>query len=72
MDTGTLTSSSILFLITAIIIYGIFRVTKPSLVMNKDKIDIWKPLYISIIFSLLFTLIITFVSVKVDIQKKTN
>ena len=70
---STYTSALILFLVTEIVIYGILKITSPSVVVNVDKkFSIQKGIAVSTIISLTFTLIILYISIKIEQNKPTT
>ena len=67
---STYTSALILFLVTGIVIYGIVKITSPSVVLNVDKkFSIQKGIAVSTIISLTFSLIILYISIKIEQNK---
>ena len=67
---STYTSALILFLVTEIVIYGIVKITSPSVVLNVDKkFSIQKGIAVSTIISLTFSLIILYISIKIEQNK---
>ena len=70
---STYTSALILFLVTEIVIYGILKITSPSVVVNVDKkFSIQKGIAVSTIISLTFSLIILYISIKIEQNKPTT
>jgi len=70
---STYTSALILFLVTEIVIYGIVKITSPSVVLNVDKkFSIQKGIAVSTIISLTFSLIILYISIKIEQNKPTT
>ena len=70
---STYTSALILFLVTEIVIYGILKITSPSVVVNVDKkFSIQKGIAVSTIISITFTLIILYISIKIEQNKPTT
>lgn len=74
LDSGTISGSIILFIVTTIVITFIFsRINPPYLHQkNNKKINLWKAIGASSIISFIFTLLITIISVKVDKSNLKN
>ena len=64
---STYTSALILFLVTAIVIYGILKLTTPSVVLSCDKkFSTQKTLVLSVIISAIFTIFISYISIRIE------
>jgi hypothetical protein len=68
LDSGTISGSIILFIVTTIVITFILSQINPPYLQQKDikKINKWKAVGGSTIISFIFTLLITIISIKVD------
>lgn len=69
LDAGTISSGFILFIVSAIVLHGIFLGIRPKFVLKNDKdISSRKILGYSIGISFLFSIGIVFISLQVDKQ----
>jgi hypothetical protein len=70
---STYTGALTLFLVTGIVLYGILKITSPSVVLNVDKkFSIQKAITVSTMISVIFTLIILYISIKIEKNKPTT